>query len=65
MDVSGQLQATASLPLGRQLPVKYWIRGRVGHEADLDAVPGTEPPTFQPRRYTDRGSPRQHLQQLL
>jgi hypothetical protein len=38
MDVSGQLQALATLCLGKEPTGTHWIGGRMGPRAHLDAV---------------------------
>jgi hypothetical protein len=68
MEVSGQLDAPASLPPGRNPPRHFGMEGWVGHRAGLDAVMEREistpcresnprTPTVQPvHRESDLGS---------
>jgi hypothetical protein len=53
MEVTGQLNAPATLPLGGRAPGTHWIRGCVGHTTILDTggvqedllpLPGIETP---------------------
>jgi len=38
MEVTGELPAPTTLPLGKEPPITYWIGGRVGLRVSLDAM---------------------------